>query len=282
MALSSFSRLNTIVSIYDPTNEASSSTEGRRPNKALAGASPQTILFLSWGDAKPRYIEKYTTVYSELYPEAKIILVQTGVADFFYRPESTQRKLVEPVVKMLAEVDEESLLVHVMSNAGSTRWAKINKLYVESTGRTLSSAPTILDSAPGRAHFKQTWASLTQSLPRSFLPRMLFSLIFGTALCIMHLGMLVTPGPDIYDSVRAQLNDTAVAVKGARRCYIFSEKDEIIGWEDVEAHATDAERRGWSVEKFKVEGSTHVGHLKQEPELYREAIIRTWFESSKL
>ncbi|KAJ5711528.1 hypothetical protein N7488_005684 [Penicillium malachiteum] len=281
MALSSFTRINTIVSIHNPTNEVSPSTEGLRPNKVPAGV-PQTILFLSWGDAQPRHIEKYTSLYSELYPSAKIILVQTGVADFFYRPESTQRKLVEPVVKMLAEVDEDSLLIHVMSNAGSTRWAKINKLYVESTGRTLSSAVTVIDSAPGRAHFNQTWASLTQSLPNSFLPRVLFGLIFGTALCIMHLGMLASPGPDIYDSVRAQMNDTAVAVKGARRCYIFSEKDEIIGWEDVEAHAKDAERRGWSVEQIKLQGSTHVGHLKHDPKMYREAIVRTWCGSSKL
>ncbi|KAJ5523328.1 hypothetical protein N7513_012872 [Penicillium frequentans] len=282
MALPSFSRVNTIVSIQDPATNVAPSAEGLRSTKALPGASPQTILFLSWGDAKSRYIEKYTSLYSELYPEAKIIIVETGMADFFWRPESTQRKLIEPVVKILGELDDDTLLVHVMSNAGSTRWAKINKMYLQSTGRTLSSAVTILDSAPGRAHFKQTWASLLQSLPRALLPRVALGFIFGTVLCIMHLGMLVLPGPDVYDSMRAQMNDTAASVKGTPRCYIYSEEDGIIGWEDVEEHAKDAQRKGWSVEQVKFQGSTHVGHLKQDPEIYRQAIVRTWSRSSKL
>lgn len=282
MALPSFHRVNKIVSIQDSSNDVPSSAEGLRSSKALPGASPQTILFLSWGDAKSRHIEKYTSLFSELYPEAKIILVETGVADFFWRPEQTQRKLVEPVVKILGESADDTLLVHVMSNAGSTRWAKINKLYFQSTGRTLSSAVTVLDSAPGRAHFKQTWASLRQSLPRAPLPRMVLGFVLGTVLCIMHLGMLVLPGPDVYDSMRAQMNDTTAAVKGIRRCYIYSENDEIIGWEDVEEHAKDAQRKGWSVEQVKFQGSTHVGHLKQDPEMYRQAIVRTWVGSSKL
>lgn len=282
MTLPSFSRVNTILSIQDPSNDVAPSAEGLRSSKALPGSSPQTILFLSWGDAKTRYIQKYTSLYSELYPEAKIIVVETGMADFFWRPESTQRKLIEPVVKMLGELNDDTLLVHVMSNAGSTRWAKINKLYLESTGRTLSSAVTILDSAPGRAHFKQTWASLVQSLPRAFLPRIVLGCIFGCVLCIMHLGMLVLPGPDVYDSMRAQMNDTTAAVKGTRRCYIYSEKDEIIGWQDVEEHAKDAQQKGWLVEQVKVQGSTHVGHLKHDPEMYRQAIVRTWLRSSKL
>ncbi|KAJ5986313.1 hypothetical protein N7451_010678 [Penicillium sp. IBT 35674x] len=282
MALPPLSRVNKIVSIQDPANDVAPLAEGLRPSKALPGASPQTILFLSWGDAKYRYIEKYTSLYSELYPEAKIIIIETGMADFFWRPESAQCKLIEPVVKILGELDDDTLLVHVMSNAGSTRWAKINKQYLQSTGRTLSSAVTILDSAPGRAHFKQTWASLVQSLPRTLLPRMVLGFVFGTVLCIMHLGMLVLPGPDVYDSMRAQMNDTAAAVKGTRRCYIYSEKDEIIGWEDVEEHAKDAQRKGWSVEQVKFQGSTHVGHLKQDPAMYRQAIVRTWLGSSKL
>ncbi|KAJ5715259.1 uncharacterized protein N7483_012440 [Penicillium malachiteum] len=280
--LPSFPHINKIVSIQDPVNDVPPPAEGLRLSKALPDASPQTILFLSWGDAKSRYIEKYTSLYSELYPEARIILVETGMADFFWRPESTQRKVVDPVVKMLGKVTDNTLLVHVMSNAGSTRWAGINKAYFQSTGRTLSSASTILDSAPGRAHFQQTWASLTQSLPRAFLPRMILGFVFGTVLCIMHLGKLVLPGPDIYDYVRAQMNDTTAAVDGTRRCYIYSEKDEIIAWEDVEEHAKDAQQKGWSVEQVKFQGSTHVGHMKQDPEMYRQAIVRTWAGSSKL
>jgi hypothetical protein len=148
MTLPFFYLVNKIVSIHDAFNDGQPSAEGIKPSTVLPGASPKAILLLSWGDAKPPHIAKYSSLFIRLYPKAKIILVETGMADFFWRPERTQRKLVEPIVKILDDLADDTLLVHVMSNAGSTRWAIINKLYVQSTGRTLSSAVTILDSAP--------------------------------------------------------------------------------------------------------------------------------------
>jgi len=120
MALPSFSRVNEIVLVQSPTGDGPALAEGQLPSrlsKALTGAVPQTILFLSWGDANARHIEKYTNLYSEIYPRAKIIVVKTVIADFFWRPEQTQSKMVEPVVKMLGEEADDTLLVHVMSNA---------------------------------------------------------------------------------------------------------------------------------------------------------------------
>lgn len=282
MALQSFSRLNEIASVHSPTSNGSAFVKGSissRPSQALT-AAPQAILFLSWSDADPRYIEKYTRLYMELFPEAKLILVRSGMADFFYRSEQTQRKLTEPAVKLLRETTDDTLLVHVMSNAGSKQWGTINKSYYQSTGRTLSNAVTIIDSAPGRSRFKQTWAALSGSLPRAYLLRMILSFIFGIVLCMMHLGKHMLPGRDILEVVREQLNESTATVKGTRRTYIYSEEDDVIGWEDVEDHARDAERKGWAVELVKFQTSTHVGHLKQDPERYREVILKTWFGRS--
>lgn len=88
------------------------------------------------------------------------------------------------------------------------------------------------------------------------------------------------PGRDILEVVREQLNESTATVKGTRRTYIYSEEDDVIGWEDVEDHARDAERKGWAVELVKFQTSTHVGHLKQDPERYREVILKTWFGRS--
>jgi hypothetical protein len=239
-------------------------------------------LFLSWGDANLRHIEKYINLYTELYPAATIIIVKSGMADFFYRTQQTLRRLLEPVVKMLRESGEDSLLVHIMSNGGSKQWCEINKLYSEATGRTLSNAVTILDSAPGRSRFKQTFATLSRSLPRAFLPRMTLGFVFGVFLCIMHVGKYVLPWPDLLEVIRSRMNDPAGIVKGVRRCYIYSEQDDIIGWQDVEDHAREAEQKGWAVELVKFQGSTHVGHFKHNPARYRETIEKTWFGRSKL
>lgn len=279
MALSSFSRLNEIVSVRSPASDTPPSVEGLLPsrfNKSLTAAAPQTILLLSWGDASARYIEKYTSLYTELFPGAEMILVRSGMVDFFFRSEETQQKLVEPAVKILRESAEDTLLVHVMSNAGSKQWCTINKSYYQSTGRALSNAVTIVDSAPGRSRFKQAWAALSRSLPRAFLPRMALGFISSIALSIMFLAKHILSGPDILEVVREQMNDPTATKKGARRFYIYSEEDDLIGSEDVEEHAMDAEQKGWVVELVKFQGSIHVGHLKQNPERYRETIKKAW------
>ncbi|KAF3391795.1 hypothetical protein DPV78_010329 [Talaromyces pinophilus] len=286
-ALSNFTRINEIVLLRSPSSTESEGTRSSRSSsKTLAGgagATPETILLLSWGDAASKHIEKYTNMYTKLYPNARIILVRGGVADFLYRSNSAQRKLVSPAVKILSEsADESTLLVHVMSNAGSKTWSTINKLYLETTGRALSNAVTIMDSAPGRWRFVQTWTALSRSLPRAFVPRMALSFVFGMILCAIQLKDYVTPGLDILDSVREQMNNTkGMAKKGSRRCYIYSDADDIIGTGDVEEHAKEAESKGWAVELVKYKGSTHVGHYKQDPERYLDAIRRTWFGGSK-
>ena len=286
MAPASFIRINEIVSVqYGSGKCDSSSSDGlltSRAGKERADGSPETVLFLSWGDANARHIEKYTKLYNEIYPGSNIILVESGMADYFWRPVQTQHKLVEPVVKMLRDAGEDTLHVHVMSNAGSKQWCTNNKVYFRMEGRTLSNSSTMVDSAPGRPHFKQTWAALSGSLPRATVPRMVLGFVFGIVLCLMHVAKHVLPGPDLLEATRQQLNEHAPTVTGARRCYIYSDKDEVIGWKDVEDHSEEAQKKGWSVDLLKFEGSTHVGHFKQNPEKYREAIERTWSGRSKL
>jgi len=286
MALSDFSRLNDIVSVRSPVSVSNARLPSdeqllSRPGKAYTVAAPKTILFLSWGDAKPRYIQKYTNLYSEIFPEARVMLVESGMKDYFWRTERTSRKLAEPAVKILGATTDETLLVHVMSNAGSKQWCVINDSLIQSTGRSLYNAATVIDSAPGCAQFSQTWASLAQSLPRAFLPKVLLGSILGLILCLMHVQKYIVPGPDILDCVRSQMNDAGSSVKSSRRTYVFSEGDDIIGWEDVESHAKEAEKKGWVVELVKIHGSTHVGHLRRDPETYRQAIEKTWSGKSE-
>lgn len=110
---------------------------------------------------------------------------------------------------------------------------------------------------------------------------MALSLVCGMILCGVQLKDLVTPGLDILDTVREQMNSSTGMVKGSRRCYIYSDADDIIGTGDVEEHAKEAQQKGWTVELVKFQGTTHVGHYKQDPERYLDAIKRTWFGMSK-
>ncbi|TQW12460.1 DUF829 domain protein (PaxU) [Cordyceps javanica] len=272
---------------YSSRQDGTLSSDGQFKSRAgssepAADGTPETVLFLSWADADSRVIEKYTKLYNELYPGSNIILVESDMAAFFMRPVRTRRKLVEPVVRMLRDTPDDSLHVHVMSNAGSQQWCTINKAYLEQEGRTLSNSPTVIDSAPGRSHSKNLWASFSRSLPAAAVPRMALRFVFGIAVCLITVARRVRPGSDPLEATRRQLNEHAPTVVGSRRCYFYSDKDALVGWEDVEAHAKDAERKGWRVEPVKFEGSPHVGHLKQNPEKYRKAIERTRLVRSKL
>jgi hypothetical protein len=291
MALASFTRINPVVSVHSPTSKTADDTETTplvgvplpaiTPFDTKHGAPPSTILLLSWGDAAPKHIEKYTALYTSLCPNATIVLVRGGMADFFYRSNATLRRLVTPAVEAVKEPAEEGrLLVHVMSNAGSKQWCTVNEVYGElSGGKTLGTCVTVVDSAPGRSRFWQTWAALSASLPKAFLPRMLLGCVFGMILCTMHLWKVLGVQRDVMEVVRDGMNEAKGMGKEAtrRRCYIYSEDDPIIAWEDVEDHAKEAEGKGWEVQRVKIQGGTHVGHLKRDPVKYREAIEKTWF-----
>lgn len=66
-------------------------------------------------------------------------------------------------------------------------------------------------------------------------------------------------------------------VKETRRCYIYSEEDELVDWRDVEDHARDAEEKGFVVRREKVVGSGHCAHARGEGgKRYWETVRETW------
>lgn len=280
MALSSFARLNRVVSVHTSSHShvLTKSEAPRRSAKYSKLTPPDAILLLSWGNAQARHIEKYANMYLKHFPEAKIILVTSGWQDFLYRSEQKQRQLLEPAIKILANMVGESLLVHVMSNGGSKQWCTINTLYRQWMGHPLPHEVIIIDSAPGRSNLKQSWAALSRSLPEGFILKLLLRLVFGVVLFCMLLTSYVRRTVDVLEFVREEMNDNTLFFNTARRCYLYSDTDDIIGWNDVEDHAIDAARKGWVVTSVKFEGSRHVGHIKQDPERYWDTIEKTWFK----
>ncbi|KAM0745195.1 hypothetical protein ACQRIT_000579 [Beauveria bassiana] len=286
MAPPYFVRINEIVSVQHPNGKNdTTSSDGiseSQTSRDPKTASPGMILFLSWANANDRHIERYTKLYNEIYPDSSIVLVESDMVAFFCRSVQTQQKLVEPVVKMLREAADDTLHVHIMSNAGAKQWVAINEMLFQSEGRSLSELSTIIDSAPGRSGVKKTWEAISPALPRAVLPKTILSFVLGIALRVLYSTKFFGPGFDPLETIRKQLNEHVPVVAGPRRCYIYSETDLLVGEDDVVDHAEEATQKGWSVELVRFEGSPHVGHLKQDPKRYREAIERTWLGRSKL
>ncbi|KAF1820771.1 uncharacterized protein K489DRAFT_411984 [Dissoconium aciculare CBS 342.82] len=314
MALPTFTRLNEIVQIHhgEPSSSSTTITE-RTTKKNQQTIPPETVLLLTWGDAQLRHIEKYTRLYQASWPGSTIVLVRSGMKDFFWRRETTSRALIQPVVEILAGMirpagedegdghGQGALFVHVMSNAGARQWCTIASALARSTGADLADAPTLVDSAPGRAGWRQTWAAVVASLPKgSFLLRMALRAVLGLVLAGVFARKWLWPwgASDPLEELRGRMNlppppppppppaaaasaqgvRSSRSSRGRRRTYVYSREDEMIGWRDVEEHAGEAAGEGgFTVELVRFEGSAHVGHLRRDPERYWRTIEGVWF-----
>jgi hypothetical protein len=274
MSLDSFTRLNSIVSVYKPDTQYTNSDAAL--GSSFTPAPPNTILILSWAGAAPHYIQKYVTLYATRFPAARIILTTSGIENFIYHSDGKQRRLVAPVVTCLQERPGDKLLVHVFSNGGAKQWATINTAYFNTTGHVLKNEVTIIDSAPGRARYKQSLKCVTRILPKPVVLFIPLSIAFAVV-SLKFLAVRLFPGHEnVLDAMRRELNDTGLMSESATRCYIYSAEDDAIDWRDVEDHARQAEASGWSVIMVKFDGSPHVCHLRQDPTKYWEAIESAW------
>jgi hypothetical protein len=66
-----------------------------------------------------------------------------------------------------------------------------------------------------------------------------------------------------------------------RRLYLYSDADDMIPAEEVEAHAAEAKVRGLEVRMEKFEGSPHVAHARTYPERYWGAVRKIWEDACK-
>ena len=78
------------------------------------------------------------------------------------------------------------------------------------------------------------------------------------------------------DTVRAGLNDPDLFPTNAVRLYVYSAADEIIQWQHVEAHATEAQGKGYKVQKVKYLDSGHTAHLLHDEKRYWRAVTGLW------
>jgi hypothetical protein len=71
------------------------------------------------------------------------------------------------------------------------------------------------------------------------------------------------------------------------RLYIYSKIDELIPYKDVEEHARQAKEElgirgggeGGEVRLEKFENTSHVGHMRGDPERYWNSIQKVWRDS---
>ncbi|KAI9825797.1 MAG: hypothetical protein M1832_000737 [Thelocarpon impressellum] len=270
MSLEAFRHLSPVVSLYEPPSSAPAPSHG----------DPTTILLLSWADALPRHVAKYSAQYTTLYPGARIIMIPSTLPDLMFRSRATQRRRVAPAVAALLADDASngSLLVHLFSNGGAKTLNTVAHAYRDATGATLPVAATVLDSCPGRMSFQASMSVMTVGVPKNPLIRLPVLGLISIFLGLLRLWKLAGR-PNVIDRVRTDLLDKSLHLTEAPRCFIYSEGDRLVSWRDVEAHALEAEAVGWKVERIKMQGE-HVGHMRHDKLGYWDGVAKFWANAS--
>ena len=271
--VSGFLRLSSDVSVLEPTAQS-------LDNSSKAD-NPTTVIVLAWMGAQLRHVSKYTSHYSNLYPNARILLITTSWGDFIYRPSGTQHRRLAPAIAALLANSDEKLLVHLFSNGGSKQLNNLNAAFRKETGRLLPIQALVLDSAPGRARFWQSIRTMLLTLPTQWYLRPILFVLTVLLVGSFWLVRQLTEAKDVLEQLREDLNDIRLMAHEARRCYFYSEADESVAAKDVEDHADEARRRGWLVSTEKFVGSGHVGHMRLDGARYWKIVDELWEQSCR-
>ncbi|KAL4890527.1 hypothetical protein BDV59DRAFT_184132 [Aspergillus ambiguus] len=274
--LAPFAKLGHSVYIQEPQISAADDQN--------AGRYPKTILLAFWMNAPPRALAKYVVEYRRLAPSARIIFIRSSSNDFLIRfTKRAQQARVTPAVEALraSQSPDEPVFVHMFSNGGVFSTISLLEAYRRATGQPLRVSSMVFDSAPGIATLSAAIKAMAFVLPRTrilhFLSKMALWIVFSLGELLRRMVRM----PHAVHVARRAINDRRlIRVMGEgekntpRRCYVYSDSDELVHWKDVERHADDAESKGWLVHREKFLGSPHVAHMKTDPDRYWSLVAR--------
>ncbi|KAK6432254.1 hypothetical protein LTR95_011580, partial [Oleoguttula sp. CCFEE 5521] len=173
----------------------------------------------------------------------------------------TAQSLNSPVT---AGTWKPDLHIHVFSNGGSCLLANIIGSYAP---EVLPLHTTIYDSAPSlRFDTGQIVHAITAGLPAGLYRTSARPLVYLFVL-LYWLRIHLLQRPDRFAAWTSMQNNPDV-VREAIRVYMYSDTDPIISPREVEAHASDAEAKGFVVRREIFKGSGHVAHALSESERY--------------
>jgi hypothetical protein len=241
------------------------------------------ILLFSWMGAAPKHIAKYTVAYRKLFPTARIVLVRNEIGDFF-RSDAIYTKLLSPAIDVAKQhVDAGGqVLVHSFSNGGGNQLVEFAKAWTKREGSPLPMRAQVIDSAPGNGDWLRSHKAMATSLPRFWLWRMLGSVTIHLFLAVLFVIGKLGRRERIMDVMRRQLNDASLFNKRAPRVYLYSKADEMVGHDEVEEHADQAEAQGWKVTRVRFERSPHAGHIREDEGRYWSAVQEAWEEGARI
>lgn len=262
--LEHFYRLNPSIWCHQPTS--------REPSKG-----PDLVLLYGWMDAQPRHLGKYAASYEKLYPNASILIITTKSYDAVVASDSANIKRVSPVLEILYALPPDSkLLLHFFSNGGGFTGMFVARAYKKKMGKALPATAIVLDSMPGRVRMHAQARAFLVALPKNVIVRAIATLILYIGFPLFKLRYFLTGQLDAVEQMRLTMNDKSFFDLDTPRMYVYSEADDMVEASDVEEHADEATKLGYTVAREKFLTSGHAAHMIQDPKRYWGAVQKLW------
>ncbi len=203
------------------------------------------------------------------------------------------------------------MLLHIFSNGGCLSASFMYNAVDITHKQCFPAHVTLFDSCPSRFRYSQSVAALAAGLERRpwlqrLLARPVIHLLISdlavrifTQYAVTWLANLVLRSRVLYSLgllSAARVNSPPIGVSNVnvwephnvhsiyggnrrevRRAYLYSRGDKIIPAEDVEEHAAEATRNGFTVASMaEFPGSAHVAHLRTDPARYWLTVRDAW------
>lgn len=275
--LGEFKKISDIVYLYRPDDKAVAASSTTR--------DPKLIIFGAWMGAANQHIAKYTVRIQAIYPSSPILLIKS-LPHHFTWVHSLEKEILPaiPVIRSIlgpgaGDPAHPELLMHLFSNGGSSAKFYLYRA-MASTAKPGESAVlpanvTVYDSCPGRFSYGRSMTAFTIGLPA--LWKVLLAPFFHTLIVAYFLAYQAMRRPDPLRQFALGHNDRARNGGEARRAYVYSDADALVGADAVEAHIAEAKAAGFVVaraENFKV--TPHVAHMRSDEERYWGVVRELW------
>ena len=184
---------------------------------------------------------------------------------------------MEPALNILQNTQpHEKVLLHSFSSGGATATYLLAATYRARTSKPLPVSKTIFDSSPGIPTYGSTVRAFSVALPRTMILRAIGAAILRLLFGLWFLVETLARRENLISIVRRALNDETLFATHVPRLYVYGGKDELIRWQDVDAHAEEAKMKGYKVTTVRYADSVHVGHLMHDEQRYWGAVKRLW------
>ncbi|KAK4212291.1 hypothetical protein QBC37DRAFT_473886 [Rhypophila decipiens] len=265
-------------------------------DESCASDDPDLIIIFGWMNGTPKGpLAKYVNQYQTLFPHSSILLVTcifAGMTSPWLGLREAQ-KAATAAHAILAQQDQAKaktstrtsdkgrskprLMLHVLSNAGSTMLYHLYTAYAEQAKVGSSSSATteevtlpphitVFDSCPAAFTYQTLLQGMLDGAGPSDLMRLLITPVAYIYVALIWLLVTVLRLPHhIGDLAPRAHNDLAR-----------------VGDEGVERHARQAEAYGFEVRREVFERSAHVAHARIHHDRYWNVVWKTWEDGMKM